>query len=102
MLVLGRMKDEMIVIGGNIEVTVVDIRGDKVRLGINAPKSISVHRKEVQRAIDAEGRESGFLNKNGATEAIVRLCAVAQSQLCNGGDVDQIHQQLLEDLANVC
>jgi carbon storage regulator len=47
MLVLSRQRDETIIIGDNIEVTVVDIRGDKVRLGITAPKDISVHRKEV-------------------------------------------------------
>jgi cytosine deaminase len=47
MLVLARQKDQSIIIGDDIEVTVVDIRGDKVRLGINAPRQISVHRKEV-------------------------------------------------------
>lgn len=51
MLVLSRQRDETIMIGDDIEVTVVDIRGDKVRLGINAPKEISVHRKEVYDAI---------------------------------------------------
>ena len=47
MLVLSRQKDQTIVIGDDVEVTVVDIRGDKVRLGINAPRHITVHRKEV-------------------------------------------------------
>ena len=56
MLVLSRQRDETIMIGDDIEVTVVDIRGDKVRLGINAPKSISVHRKEVYDAIRKENR----------------------------------------------
>jgi carbon storage regulator len=50
MLVLSRQKDETIIIGDNIEITVVDIRGDKVRLGVSAPKEISVHRKEVYNA----------------------------------------------------
>src|SRR5271163_2113511 len=54
MLVLSRQRDETIMIGDNIEVTVVDIRGDKVRLGINAPKSITVHRKEIYEAIKRE------------------------------------------------
>ncbi len=58
MLVLSRQRDETIMIGDNIEVTVVDIRGDKVRLGINAPKEISVHRKEVYEAIRRENREA--------------------------------------------
>ncbi len=58
MLVLSRQRDESIIIGDNIEVTVVDIRGDKVRLGITAPKDISVHRKEVYEAIRRENRQA--------------------------------------------
>lgn len=56
MLVLSRQRDETIMIGDDIEVTVVDIRGDKVRLGITAPKEIAVHRKEVYEAIKRENR----------------------------------------------
>ena len=56
MLVLSRLRDETIVIGDNIRITVVDIRGDKVRLGITAPKEIAVHRKEVYEAIKRENR----------------------------------------------
>jgi carbon storage regulator len=51
MLVLSRKKDETIVIGENIVVTVVDVRGDKVRLGIAAPREVTVHRREVYEAI---------------------------------------------------
>ena len=47
MLVLSRKKDERIVIRDNIVITVIDIRGDKVRLGIEAPKEVAVHRREV-------------------------------------------------------
>jgi carbon storage regulator len=54
MLVLSRQRDEKILIGFDIVVTVVDIRGDKVRLGVDAPKSISVHRKEIFDAIERE------------------------------------------------
>ncbi|MBN1816174.1 MAG: carbon storage regulator CsrA [Sedimentisphaerales bacterium] len=57
MLVLSRQKDESIMIGDNVEITVVDVRGDKVRLGINAPREISVHRKEVYEAIQKEKAE---------------------------------------------
>ena len=57
-MVLSRQKDETIIIGDDIEITVVDIRGDKVRLGVSAPKSISVHRKEVYDAIRRENREA--------------------------------------------
>lgn len=51
MLVLTRQKDETIMIGDDVEVTVVDIRGNKVRLGLTAPKKVSLHRKEVYDAI---------------------------------------------------
>jgi len=54
MLVLSRTRDEEILIGDNIKITVVDIRGDKVRLGIEAPIEIPVHRKEVYEAIARE------------------------------------------------
>ena len=54
MLVLSRTCDESIIIGDNIVVTVVDVRGDKVRLGIQAPTEIPVHRREVYEAIQRE------------------------------------------------
>ncbi|MCC8167046.1 MAG: carbon storage regulator CsrA, partial [Planctomycetes bacterium] len=47
MLVLSRRKDETIMIGDSVEITVVDVRGDTVRIGITAPRNVSVHRKEV-------------------------------------------------------
>ena len=56
MLVLSRKKNESIVINNDITVVVVEIRGDKVRLGINAPSEIPVHRKEVYEAIKRENR----------------------------------------------
>jgi len=59
MLVLSRQKDESIVIGDNIEIIIVDVRGDKVRLGITAPKEISVHRREVYDAIQREKNADG-------------------------------------------
>jgi carbon storage regulator len=54
MLVLSRQRDETIMIGDEVEITVVDVRGDKVRLGITAPPRIAVHRKEGYEAIRAE------------------------------------------------
>jgi len=58
MLVLSRTRDQTIMIGDDIEVTVVDIRGDKVRLGINAPRTVSVHRKEVYDAVRRENQNA--------------------------------------------
>ena len=60
MLVLSRQKDESIIIGEGddaVEISIVDVRGDKVRLGINAPRTMSVHRKEVYEAIQREKKE---------------------------------------------
>lgn len=54
MLVLSRKKDEKIIIGDNITVMVIEIRGDKVRLGIDAPREVTVHRQEVYEAIQRE------------------------------------------------
>ncbi len=58
MLVLSRQRDESIMIGDDVEIIIVDVRGDKVRLGITAPKSIPVHRREIYDAIQREKEES--------------------------------------------
>lgn len=59
MLVLSRKQDEKIIIGDNITLMVVSIQGDKVRLGIEAPKHVSIHREEVYRAIQKEQEGHG-------------------------------------------
>jgi carbon storage regulator len=61
MLVLSRQRDESIVIGDKVVITIVDIRGDKVRLGIQAPGEIPVHRQEVYEAIQRENRKANQL-----------------------------------------
>jgi len=61
MLVLSRQRDESIIIGDNVVVTVVDVRGDKVKLGIEAPHDISVHRREVYEAIRRENQQAAKL-----------------------------------------
>ena len=58
MLVLSRKKDESIMIGDDVEIIIVDVRGDKVKLGIKAPRSISVHRKEIYDAIQQEKNQN--------------------------------------------
>ncbi len=58
MLVLSRHRDESIMIGDDVMITVVDIRGDKVRLGIDAPAEVPVHRLEIFEAIKRENRKA--------------------------------------------
>lgn len=58
MLVLTRKKDQTIIINDNIEITVLDIQGDQVRIGVNAPRSVTVHRKEVYLEIQEENRKA--------------------------------------------
>lgn len=59
MLVLSRRKNEAIVINDDITIVVVEIRGDRVRLGIEAPKNVSVHRREIYEAIKSQERAEG-------------------------------------------
>jgi carbon storage regulator len=66
MLVLSRQRDESIIIGDNVVITIVDIRGDKVKLGIEAPREISVHRQEVYEAIQRENRQAALLKPEDA------------------------------------
>ena len=70
MLVLSRQRDETIMIGDDVEVTVVDIRGDKVRLGITAPREIQVHRKEVYEAIKRENQRAADLEPKDIADVV--------------------------------
>ncbi|MEM9131566.1 MAG: carbon storage regulator CsrA [Actinomycetota bacterium] len=58
MLVLSRREGQSIVIGGEVVVTVVSIRGDQIRIGVEAPKSITIHRHEVAMAIEEANRDA--------------------------------------------
>lgn len=62
MLVLSRHRDESIMIGDDVMITIVDIRGDKVRLGIDAPPEVPVHRQEVYEAIKRENAKSSKIS----------------------------------------
>jgi len=70
MLVLSRQRDESIIIGDKVVVTIVDIRGDKVRLGIEATSEIPVHRQEVYEAIRQENLQAGRLDAGAARAAV--------------------------------
>ncbi|HEX5470631.1 MAG TPA: carbon storage regulator CsrA [Lacipirellulaceae bacterium] len=68
MLVLSRQRDESIIIGDNIVITIVDVRGDKVRLGIEAPREVSVHRREVYEAIQRENQKASQIRVDEARQ----------------------------------
>jgi carbon storage regulator len=70
MLVLSRQRDESIMIGDDIEITIVDIRGEKVRLGINAPPHVPVHRKEVYEAIIREKQAAGATGASAKVDSL--------------------------------
>jgi cytosine/creatinine deaminase len=84
MLVLARQRNESIVIGDTVEVTIVDIRGDKVRLGIRAPKEISVHRKEIHEAIQ-RGKTGGAAITAANDPFLAAAIAEAKLGLSEGG-----------------
>jgi len=84
MLVLSRQRDETIMIGDDIEITVVDIRGDKVRLGISAPSTIPVHRKEVYEAIKRENREASQVRIEDLNKANEKLKRSERPRPSNG------------------
>lgn len=58
MLILSRKKDESIIIDERIQVSIVDIKGDQVKIGISAPKDVKIYRQEVYEAIQKENREA--------------------------------------------
>lgn len=62
MLVLTRKKNQSVIINENIEITILEVQGDQVRIGINAPKSISVHRKEVFLQIAEENKKASLID----------------------------------------
>lgn len=70
MLVLARKVGQSIVVNDNVEILVIEVRGDQVRLGIEAPRSIPVHRKELLEQIRAENLRAGEVDADVATRAL--------------------------------
>jgi len=62
MLVLTRKKGQSVIINDNIEIILVDVQGDHVKIGINAPKDVTVHRKEVYEEIQNENKKAALSN----------------------------------------
>ncbi len=69
MLVLSRKKDQSLMIGNDIELTIIDIQGDQVKIGLRAPKNVSIYRKELYLEIQEE-------NKKAAAAGIVELDSI--------------------------
>ena len=82
MLVLSRRQGESIVIGGDVVVTIVEVRGGQVRVGIDAPRSIEVHREEVYREVARENIEA--VRSAGGDPGILRQAV--PSKKAEGGD----------------
>ena len=80
MLVLSRQRDESIMIGDDVEIIIVDVRGDKVRLGITAPKAIPVHRREIYDAIQREKAEKEESQKQQGKEPQAKQAEKPQAQ----------------------
>lgn len=91
MLVLSRQRDETIMIGDDIAITIVDIRGDKVRLGITAPTKIAVHRKEVYEAIKAENQRAATIAPPHSGDIAAIQAAVAP-RLAGGNGLAKAHR----------
>jgi len=64
MLILARKVNESIIIGDQIEISIIDIKGDQAKLGIKAPKNVKVYRMEVYEAIQAENKAAAMANPN--------------------------------------
>ena len=72
MLVLSRKTNESIIIGENIEILVVEIKGDQVKLGIKAPKDVSLYRGEIYDAIQKENKEAAKTMLTGDIESLLQ------------------------------
>lgn len=80
MLVLSRKKGQSIILGDNIEISIIEIQGDQVRIGINAPKTVTVFRKELFLEIQEENKKAAISNKV-ELESILKIKKVNDEQL---------------------
>lgn len=84
MLVLTRKRDQSIVINENIEITVLDIQGDQVRIGIDAPREVSIHRKEVFVQISEENRKAASANVKADLDNLLKNSRFAALKKADG------------------
>lgn len=66
MLVLNRKKGEVIVLGDNIEISIIDVQGDNIKIGIDAPQEVRIYRKEIYEEIVAANRQAAMQAGQGA------------------------------------
>jgi len=99
MLVLSRQRDETVMIGDDIEITIVDVRGEKVRLGIRAPKDVAVHRKEVYDAIRRENQSAAKLHPTDLAGAPAKPAPAPRPplRLVKDGEPDPLLHAALEE-----
>ena len=81
MLILSRKIDEKIKIGDNITITLIDVHGDQVKIGVEAPKNVKVFRQEVFEAIQSENKAAAVENKPAAEEKSAIAAVSALSKL---------------------
>lgn len=93
MLVLSRKIKESIVINNNIVVSVIDIRGDKVRLGIEAPKEVPVHRKEILDKLKQEGVNFIHGGDSATTSQPVADATVASKEQSSNSGQEAVHDE---------
>ncbi len=84
MLVLTRKKDQSIIINENIEITVLDIQGDQVRIGIKAPREVSVHRKEIFLQISEENKKAASTNVKADLDNLLKNSRFAALKKADG------------------
>ena len=102
MLILSRKKHESIIIGDNINVVVVEIRGDKVRLGVEAPPEMPANRSEVYEAIVSEGKSPTLALRTGAAVRLFNHLAEDEDRIESLDQLDQVDQdELLATVAKV-
>lgn len=80
MLVLSRKRDESIIIGDEIVITVVDIRGEQIKIGVTAPKDVSIHRHEIYEAIQEENKAASRSNLQNLSGLVKVLKAKPQAE----------------------
>lgn len=76
MLALSRKKDESIIINNDIEITILEVKGDQVKIGVTAPKSVPIYRKEIYIQMQESNKEAAQLTKDNNTEILKKLLDV--------------------------